>query len=96
LLGAIDSQRAKVVALDITGVPDVDSTVANHLMEAVIAARLMGALTILTGVSAEVAQALGALNIELGVVHIAGDLQGGLEEAERLLGKSVVSGGADR
>jgi rsbT co-antagonist protein RsbR len=90
LLRAIRSHRAKVVVVDITGVPVVDSKVANHLMQTVMAARLMGTTAIVTGLSADVAQALVTLGVSLGEVITAGDLQGGLEEAENLLGYRVV------
>lgn len=96
LLHAIRTHRAKVAVIDITGVPVVDSKVANHLMQTVMAARLMGALAIVTGLSAEVAQALVTLGVDLGNVRTAGDLQGGLEEAERMLGYSMVREAAAR
>ena len=51
LLKAIRERRAKGVVMDITGVPIVDSRVANHLAQACEAARLMGALVVLTGIS---------------------------------------------
>ena len=76
--------------MDITGVATVDSKVANHLIQTVEAAALMGASVILTGVSADVAQSLVTLGIDLGRITTLGDLQGGLEEAERILGYSVV------
>lgn len=85
LLRAIRDNRARVVVVDITGVPVVDTRVANHLVQTVEAARLMGAELIVTGLSAEVAQALVALGVELGKVNTVGDLRGGLEEAERLV-----------
>jgi rsbT co-antagonist protein RsbR len=56
----------------------------------VAAARLMGALVILTGLSAEVAESLVAIGVDLGRINTIGDLQGGLEEAERLLGYKVA------
>jgi rsbT co-antagonist protein RsbR len=90
LLRAIRTHRAKVAVLDITGVPVVDSKVANHLMQTIMAARLMGTLAIVTGLSAEVAQALVTLGVDLGNVRTAGDLQSGLEEAERVLGYAMV------
>jgi rsbT co-antagonist protein RsbR len=96
LLHAIRTHRAKVAVIDITGVPVVDSKVANHLMQTVMAARLMGTLAIVTGLSAEVAQALVTLGVDLGNVRTAGDLQGGLEEAERLLGYAMVRETAPR
>jgi len=87
LLHSIRSRRrAQVVVIDITGVPAVDSGVANRLIQTVEAARLMGARTIVTGLSAEVAQTLVDLGVELGKVTTVGDLQGGIEMAERMLG----------
>ena len=91
LLQGIRSNRAKVVVIDITGVAAVDSKVANHLIQTVAAARLMGTAVIVTGLSAEVAQALVALGVDLSKVNTVGDLQGGLEEAERLLGYRMSS-----
>jgi rsbT co-antagonist protein RsbR len=82
--------------MDITGVATIDSRVANHLLQTVTAARLMGALVIVSGLSSEVAQSLVGLGIELNKLNTVGDLQGGIEEAERLLGYRVVQiGGAD-
>jgi len=90
LLRAIRANRAKVVVVDITGVGAVDSKVANHLVQTVAASRLMGATVIITGLSAEVAQTLVTLGVDLAKLNTVGDLQGGLEEAERLLGYEVV------
>lgn len=90
LLHAIRAHRARVVVMDITGVATVDSKVANHLIQTVEAAALMGASVIVTGVSADVAQSLVTLGIDLGRITTLGDLQGGLEEAERMLGYSVM------
>ena len=91
LLQAIRVNRAKVVVIDITGVAAVDSRVANHLVQTVEATRLMGATSIVTGLSSEVAQTLVTLGVDLGKVFTVGDLQGGIEEAERLLGFRVVA-----
>jgi rsbT co-antagonist protein RsbR len=90
LLAGIRGHRAKVVVIDITGVPDVDSEVANHLVQAVDASRLMGASVILTGLSPEIAQTLVTIGVDLGKMNTVGDLQGGVEEAERLLGFKVT------
>jgi rsbT co-antagonist protein RsbR len=90
LLRSIRASRARVVVMDITGVATIDSRVANHLIQTVTAARLMGASVIVTGLSAEVAQSLVALGIDLTKLNTVGDLQGGLEEAERLLGHRLV------
>jgi rsbT co-antagonist protein RsbR len=86
LLGAIQDNRARVVVIDITGVATIDRTVANHLVQTVEASRLMGASTILTGLSSEIAQTLVDLGVDLGMMRTVGHLQGGLEEAERLAG----------
>src|SRR5918912_382389 len=92
LLRGIRANRARVVVIDITGVPTIDSTVANHLVQTVDASRLMGASVIITGLSPEIAQTLVTLGVELGKVNAVGDLQGGIEEAERLLGYQVSLG----
>ncbi len=89
LLGGIRTHRAKVVVVDITGVADVDESVANHLVRTVDASRLMGASVIITGLSPEIAQTLVTIGVDLSKMNTIGDLQGGLEEAERLLGYAV-------
>jgi rsbT co-antagonist protein RsbR len=89
LLGGIRTHRARVVVIDITGVPDVDEAVANHLVQTVDASRLMGASVIITGLSPDIAQTLVTIGVDLSKMDTIGDLQGGLEEAERLLGYSV-------
>ena len=90
LLRGIRTNRAKVVVIDITGVPVMDETVANHLVQTVEAARLLGATVIITGLSPEIAQTLVTIGVELGKMNTVGDLQGGIEEAERALGYKVV------
>jgi rsbT co-antagonist protein RsbR len=93
LLGAIQTSRAKVVVIDITGVATIDVGVANHLVQTVEASRLMGASAIITGLSSKIAQTLVDLGVDLGMMKTVGDLQGGLEEAERLIG--VRTAGVD-
>jgi rsbT co-antagonist protein RsbR len=90
LLRGIRMHRARVVVVDITGVADVDAAVANHLVQAVDACRLMGAGVIITGLSSEIAQTLVTIGVDLSKMNTVGDLQGGLEEAERLLGFKVT------
>jgi rsbT co-antagonist protein RsbR len=89
LLTGIRTHRAKVVVIDVTGAPEVDESVANHLVRTVDASRLMGASVIITGLSPEIAQTLVTIGVDLSKMNTIGDLQGGLEEAERLLGYSV-------
>jgi rsbT co-antagonist protein RsbR len=86
LLLGIRTHRARVVVIDITGAPDIDEVVANHLVRTVDASRLMGASVIITGLSPEIAQTLVTIGVDLSKMNTIGDLQGGLEEAERLLG----------
>jgi rsbT co-antagonist protein RsbR len=90
LLSAIQTNRAKVVVIDITGVATIDVTVADHLVQTVQASRLMGAKAIITGLSSGIAQTLVDLGVDLSTMRTVGDLQGGLEEAERLLGYKVM------
>jgi rsbT co-antagonist protein RsbR len=97
LLGGIRRHRAKVVVVDVTGVAELDAAVANHLVQTVDASRLMGAGVIITGLSSEIAQTLVTIGVDLTKMNTVGDLQGGIEEAERLLGFKVTrSTDADR
>jgi rsbT co-antagonist protein RsbR len=90
LLRGIRTNRARVVVMDITGVPAMDQTVANHLVLTVEASRLLGATVIVTGLSPELAQTLVNIGVDLSKMNTVGDLQGGIEEAERLLGYKVA------
>ncbi|HEV2522890.1 MAG TPA: STAS domain-containing protein [Candidatus Acidoferrales bacterium] len=90
LLRGIRTNRAKVVVIDITGVAAMDAAVANHLVQTVEASRLLGASSIVTGLSPEIAQTLVNIGVDLGKMNTVGDLQGGIEQAERLLGYKVV------
>jgi rsbT co-antagonist protein RsbR len=90
LLHGIRENRAKFVVVDITGVPAIDMQVANHLVQAVRASGLMGARVIITGLSAEIAQTLVNIGLDLSMMQSVGDLQGGIEEAERQLRYAVT------
>ena len=96
LLRGIRTNRAKVVVIDITGVAAMDATVANHLVQTVEASRLLGASCIVTGLSPEIAQTLVTIGVDLGKMNTVGDLQGGIEQAEKLLGYKVVPSGESR
>jgi len=95
LLRGIRANRAKVVVIDIMGVAAMDTNVANHLVQTVEASRLLGATVIVSGLSPEIAQTLVNIGVELSKMTTVGDLQGGIEEAERLLGYRVVPKLAD-
>ena len=91
LLRSVRTNRAAVVVIDVTGVPSVDTKVANHLVQTVEAARLMGAVSIVSGIAPDIAQTMVRLGIDLRRIRTVGDLQSGIEEAERLLGYRVVN-----
>ena len=65
MLEKVIDTNSKVIILDILGVPVVDSAVANHLIKICKATRLVGADTIISGMSAEIAMTLVSLGIEL-------------------------------
>lgn len=105
LVGVVDSRRAKqmmeqlltriverqsrIVLLDITGVPAVDTDVANHFIKTAQAARLVGAQSILVGISPQVAQTLVRLGVSLTEIETAANLLTGLKKALNILGYSV-------
>lgn len=90
LLQSIASRRAKAVVMDVTGVADIDSGVAGRLIGTAEAARLMGAKVIMTGLSADIANALVALGVDLRQFTTMGDLQSGIEAADELLGYELM------
>lgn len=81
LLSGISEHQAEVVIVDITGVPVVDTGVANHLLQAARAARLLGAQVVLVGISAEIAQTVTQLGADLSGITIRSNLQAGVEHA---------------
>jgi anti-anti-sigma regulatory factor len=86
LLEGIRNRRARAVVLDVTGVPEIDSIVANQLIGTVSSARMMGAKVVVSGLSAEIAQTLVTAGIDLARVDSVGDLQSGIGWAERVIG----------
>ena len=86
LLQGIREHRARVVILDITGVPLVDTAVANHLIKTMQAARLKGARTIITGISDAVAETLVDLGVDWSDFETLADLQTGLIAALNSVG----------
>ncbi|MER6300575.1 STAS domain-containing protein [Kitasatospora sp. NPDC001539] len=91
LLEAIVAQQARYAILDITGVPTVDSLVAQHLMKTVAAARLMGAECVVSGVRPAIAQTIVHLGIDLGGVVTRASLADALAFALRGLGAGVAA-----
>jgi rsbT co-antagonist protein RsbR len=85
LLDAVVAERARYAILDITGVPTVDSLVAQHLMKTVAAARLMGAECVVSGIRPAIAQTIVHLGIDLGAVVTRARLSDALVYALRRL-----------
>ena len=71
LLQAIVDEEAEIAIIDITGVPTVDTLVAQHLLKTIAAARLMGADCIISGIRPQIAQTMVHLGVELNVVSKA-------------------------
>lgn len=90
LLDSIVRYEADIAIIDITGVPTVDTLVAQHLLKTVAAARLMGADCIISGIRPQIAQTMVHLGVELNVVSKA-NLSDAFALALRRLGKTVVN-----
>jgi rsbT co-antagonist protein RsbR len=85
ILSSIRTNRAKVVVIDMTGVATMNPQVAQQMLSTIEACRLLGASIIITGLSHAIADVLVSFGVDLGRVTSLGDLQSGMEEAERLL-----------
>jgi PAS domain S-box-containing protein len=92
LLRGISEHRAYVIILDITGVPIVDTGVADHLNRTIQAARLRGAHTIVTGISDAVAETIVDLGIDWSNIDTLRDLQSGLKVALKRLNIQLNNG----
>jgi rsbT co-antagonist protein RsbR len=90
LLQRIVDTGSEIVIIDITAVPVVDTAVAKHLLETISAARLLGAETMIVGLSTRTAMTLVHLGIDLGGVTTRTTLAKGLELAFKRLGYEVV------
>jgi rsbT co-antagonist protein RsbR len=91
VLVQVVDQQAKVMILDIAGVPVVDTRVADHILKTTAAVQLLGAQTILTGISASVARTVVQLGVEVTRVHTRSKLSEGIELALSILGKKIAS-----
>lgn len=106
LIGTIDSQRAEqvmeavlmriteekaeVIIIDIAGVPVVDTEVADHLLKTTAAVRLLGARTILTGITAQVARTIIQLGVDISAMPTRARLADGIELALSIVGKTIA------
>lgn len=91
LLEAIVDQHATVAILDITGVPLVDTVVAQHLMKTAFAVRLMGTRCVVSGIRPQIAQTIVQLGIDLGDITTRATLADALEWALGQVGTSVAA-----
>jgi len=112
LIGTLDSARTQVVMesllqkivdtgadvaiIDITGVPTVDTLVAQHLLKTVTAARLMGADCIISGIRPQIAQTIVHLGVELGDIITKASLADAFKVAIQRAGLAVVKVGAKK
>ena len=112
LVGTLDSARAQVVMerllqtlvdtgspyaiIDITGVPAVDTQVAQHVLKTVVAARLMGADCIISGIRPQIAQTIVALGIEFGDIATKASLADALRHVLRQTDVKAARRGAGR
>lgn len=90
LLGAIVQSNSRVAIIDITGVPTVDTLVAQHLLKTITAARLMGAECIISGVRPQIAQTIVHLGIDLGQIITKAKLADAFALALQKSGRTVV------
>ncbi|MBK5941541.1 STAS domain-containing protein [Halochromatium roseum] len=91
LLEAIAKYEARVTVIDLTGVPIIDTSVAQHIMKTIDAARLLGSRVVLTGISPEGAQTLTKLGIRFGDVISRASLRAGIAEALLITGKRIAA-----
>jgi rsbT co-antagonist protein RsbR len=91
LLEGVAARNARVVLLDITGVPVVDTSVAHHLIQAARAVRLLGAEIVLVGIRPEIAQTIVQLGVDLSGIATMADLQGGVAYALERLDLAIVT-----
>lgn len=85
LLDRVRAHRARAAVIDVTGVPEIDPSVATQLIQTIEASRLMGASVVITGISPAMASSLAASSVDLTKLNAIGDLQGGVEHAEQIL-----------
>jgi len=91
LLQKIVDTQSRVVILDISGIPGVDTLVANHLIRTVTATKLLGAECIVTGVSSQIAQTLVHLGVDLSGITTRPSMSDGIAMAFEILNLKVES-----
>jgi anti-anti-sigma factor len=91
VLTGIAREHASAVIVDVTGVPVIDTGVANHLVQVTQAAQLLGARCLLVGIKPEVAQTLVQLGVNLNSIVTRSDLQAGVAFALERRGLQIVA-----
>ncbi|WP_028457940.1 STAS domain-containing protein [Chloroflexus sp. Y-396-1] len=89
LLTTIAERQADIVILDITGVPVIDTAVANYLLQTARAAQLIGAHVILVGIGPEIAQTMVQLGVDVSSIEVGATLQSGIDLALRRMGRAI-------
>lgn len=89
LLAEIVAMQADVVLIDVTGVPLIDTGVANYMLQMARATQLLGAQVVLVGISAEIAQTMVQLGVDMQSIQTRSNLQAGIEYALRMQGQAI-------
>lgn len=84
VLAAIRDRRADAIVIDVTGMPEVDTSMAKHLIQTCTAARLMGASVVISGVAPAIAQALAMMGAPMRGVEVVADLQAAIAAVRSL------------
>jgi len=90
VLTEVADKQARVLILDIAGVPVVDTQVADHLLKATAAVRLLGAKTILTGISPQVSRTIVELGVDISMMETRGTLASGIQLALSYVGRGIT------
>ena len=90
LLTGITSYQAEQVIIDITGVPVMDTSVANYLLQTIKAASLLGARCMLVGISSEMAQTIVGLGLDLSTITTYSNLRAGIQAALESTGFAIA------
>ena len=91
LLQSVVDYQARVVIMDITGVPVVDTLTATHLLKTANAVRLLGAVAIVTGISPKIAQTLVTLGVDLSEMMTRSRMVDGIKSALKILDKTIIN-----
>ncbi len=91
LLVRVVEEQAKAVIVDIAGVAVVDTRVADHLLKTTDAVRLLGAETIVTGISPQVARTIVQLGVDISAMHTRSRLADGIELALGIIGRTIAT-----